>query len=122
MHKERRRNLAVLMFAFALNLLSMIKGSVNLIYISILALILFVWLVKSEFLYPLTFIFNKIVFILTFLTTVILVSFVYYVMFLLSKPLLYLNDKRFYKKQNNDIPSYYVKSSNEWKKNLEELF
>jgi len=122
MHKSRRKNLPILMLTVVWNIFNWIKSSPDIIALCVFASVMLIWIFKPEFLNPLAYIFNKIVFALSFAVTAVLVAILYYFVFVLFKPILYLNDKRFFKKPNKKASTYYTSSSNEWKKNIEELY
>ncbi|MGE3062056.1 MAG: hypothetical protein AB7T10_00250 [bacterium] len=122
MHKDRRESVGILTLIFASYLVMWLKGRENHVLLLIGSVILFLWIFFPFTLRPLAFLFRKAVFILTFLSTALIVAFVYYILFILFKPLLYLFDKRFYRERERGLTSYYVKSDNDWQKNIKDLF
>jgi len=122
MHRERRESAGVLVFFIMTYLIMWLRGreSYPLLYFD--AALLLVWIFYPRILRPLSFLFQKAVLALTFLTTLLLVAFVYYFLFMLFKPVLYFSDKRFYRKRSQREETYYSAADNKWRDETEELF
>ncbi|MDD3803237.1 MAG: hypothetical protein PHW02_02470 [bacterium] len=122
MHKERRESLPVISVVLAAYIVTWVKGNENYWLLLAATLLFFFWIFFPSVLRLFSFIFSKLVRAMAFLTTLILIALVYYVLFLLFKPILYFSDKRFFRKRESGSVSYYIKANNEWEKNIKELF
>ncbi|PIP13334.1 MAG: hypothetical protein COX48_04565 [bacterium (Candidatus Stahlbacteria) CG23_combo_of_CG06-09_8_20_14_all_34_7] len=122
MNRIRKENMLILILITVMNIISLIRGEWNIYLFFLFVTAMIIWIFKPSVLKPFTYVINKIIFVLSYIITFILIAILYYVIFLLFRPILYVNDKRFFKKIDRDLATYYIESKNDWKNNMKELF
>lgn len=118
---ERLKSLKVVLIFLMLTFIFRRVELIKLFFISLTLVSFLIFIFLPRQLFNIKKMLDKIFLFFAFIFTVLIMFIIYYIIFLAFKPILYIVDKRFYKRINKKESSYYNKfQENEF--NIEEQF
>lgn len=106
---ERLKSVQVVLIFSILTFIFRKIGSLKIFFFSLTVISLLVLIFLPKKLFIAKKLLDKLFLFITFLFTVLIVFVIYYIIFMIFKPILYVMDKRFYKRVDKNKTSYYNK-------------